>query len=1011
MLRTLLAGLLCVIGLAAQQSASSIDPSAFQDLRYRLIGPFRASRTAAGVGIPTQPSVFFVGVHTGGVWKTDDYGRTWRPIFDSAPTGSIGDIAVSPSNPDVIYVGTGEGLHRPDLGVGDGIFKSTDGGRSWKHVGLGDVQQVGRLVVHPTDPDIVFVAGLGHPYGPNTERGIFRTTNGGATWERVLYVNENTGGVQVELDPSNPNVVYGSMWEHREGPWENASFSGPNSGLYKSTDGGTTWTQLKGGLPPGGERSGRVCLGISPSDPNRLYAAVMGQGRGAEGFYRSDDGGQSWTLVSTDDRLGLDVRVHPKNPDVVFVGNIAAYRSDDGGRTWTSIKGAPGGDDYQRIWINPLQPDIMLFTADQGAVVTVNGGRTWSSWYNQPTAQMYHVTADNQFPYWVYGGQQESGAIGIASRGNGGQISFRDWIGIGADEYAYVAPDPLDPNIIYGGRVMRFDRRTGQAQNVAPEALRSGRYRVLRTLPLLFHPADPKTLFFATNVLWKTTTGGRDWTIISPDLSREQPDVPESIGAYRTPEMNTMARRGVIYAVSPSPRDVNVIWAGTDDGLVHVTRDGGKTWTNVTPPALRAWDKVSQVDAGHFDADTAYIAVNAIRRDDMRPHIYRTHDGGRTWTRIVAGLNTMGPVNVVREDPRQPGLLFAGTEREVVFSVDDGDHWQSLRMNMPATSIRDLVIKEDDLVIGTHGRSIWILDSIAPLRQLAEAGRSRDAFLFTPAQATRVRWNMFSDTPLPPEEPTGENPPDGATLDYYLPREVRAVTLEIVGAGGEVIRRYSSADQPERIDPKTLPYPTYWIRPERPLATSAGHHRFVWDLRYAPPRGTRRTHSIAAIYRNTPSGPMGPFVHPGSYSVRLTVDGIVRERPLEVRLDPRVKIAPPDLRSQTDASLACYRAYHELQEIRDAIDASPADARKPLMALRGSGEPDDQDVLYGSITAVPAERETIVGLQEKFLYMLTLFQGADAGPTPQALAAVAELQKAKGTLEARWRAMRGGEAP
>ena len=510
MLRSLLVVTLGLAAITAQENASNIGAGAYQELRYRLIGPFRASRTVAGVGIPTQPSVFFMGVHTGGVWKTDDYGRTWRPIFDSAPTGSIGDIGVSWSNPDIIYVGTGEGLHRPDLGVGDGIFKSIDGGKSWKHVGLGDVQQVGRLVVHPTNPDIVFVAGLGHPYGANAERGIFRTTNGGATWEKVLFVNENTGGVQVELDPKNPNVVYGSMWEHSEGPWENASFFGPNSGLYKSTDGGTTWRQLKGGLPSGADGAGRICLGIGVNDPNRLYAAVMGQGRGAEGFYRSNDGGESWTLVSKDSRLGLDVRVHPANADVVFVGNIAAYRSDDGGKTWTSIKGAPGGDDYQRIWINPLQPDIMLFTADQGAVVTVNGGRTWSSWYNQPTAQMYHVTTDNQFPYWVYGGQQESGAIGIASRGNGGQISFRDWIGVGADEYAYIAPDPQDANIIYGGRVMRFDRRTGQAQNVAPEALRSGKYRILRTMPLLFHPADPKTLIFATNVLWKTTTGGHE---------------------------------------------------------------------------------------------------------------------------------------------------------------------------------------------------------------------------------------------------------------------------------------------------------------------------------------------------------------------------------------------------------------------------------------------------------------------------------------------------------------------
>src|SRR5918993_248336 len=1004
MLRPLLAALLCVTAFTAQGTAPQIDASAYQDLRYRLIGPFRASRTVAGVGIPTQPNVFFAGVHTGGVWKTDDYGRTWNPIFDSAPTGSIGDVGVSWSNPDVIYVGTGEGLHRPDLGVGDGIFKSTDGGKSWKHVGLPDVQQVGRLVVHPTDPNIVFVAGLGHPYGPNSERGIFRTRDGGATWERVFYIDDNTGGVQVEFDPTNPNTVYGSMWEHREGPWENASFNGKNNGLFKSTDGGTTWKPVRGGLPNGAEGAGRICLGIGVSDPNRLYAAVMSQtGRGADGLYRSNDAGETWTLVTKDPRLGLDIRVHPKNPDTVFVGNIAAYRSDDGGKTWTSIKGAPGGDDYQRIWINPLQPDVMLFTADQGAVVTVNGGRTWSSWYNQPTAQLYHVTTDNQFPYWVYGGQQESGAIGIASRGNGGQISFRDWIGVGIDEYAYIAPDPLDANIIYGGRVMRFDRRTGQAQNVAPEALRSGNYRILRTMPLLFHPADPKTLFFATNVLWKTTTGGRDWTIISPDLSRERPDIPESIGIYRTPAMEKMARRGVVYAVAPSPLNVNIIWAGTDDGLVHVTRDGGKTWKNVTPPELRSWDKVSQVDAGHFDVDTAYIAVNAIRRDDMRPHIFKTHDGGRTWTRIVSGINPNGPVNVVREDPKKPGLLFAGTEREVVFSADDGANWKSLRMNMPASSIRDLVIKDDDLVIGTHGRSIWIMDNVAPLREVAAAATAKSGFLVTPPVATRVRWNMFSDTPLPPEEPTGQNPPDGAILDYYLPGEAKNVTLEIVGANKEVIRRYASDDKPDQIDPNTLPYPTYWIRPHQALATSAGHHRFVWDLRYTPPRGARRSHAIAAIYRDTPSGPRGPYVQPGGYTVRLTVDGQVEERPLTVRMDPRVKIAPADLRAQTDASLASYRAYHELQQLREAIDARPADAREAMKTLRGEGDPEDQDVLYGSIRATPADRETIVGLQNKFLFMITLLQGADARPTPQALAALGELQKSVSVMKTRVR--------
>ena len=1001
--------------MVSSAMAQSIDQALYQHLQYRLIGPFRASRTVGAVGIPTQPNVFFIGINNGGVWKTDDYGRTWTPIFDDTPTGSVGDIAVSPTQPDVIYVGTGEGLHRPDLGVGDGIFKSTDGGKTWAHVGLGDVQQVGRLIVHPTDPDIVFVAGLGHPYGPNEERGVFRTTDGGQTWEKVLYIDHNTGAIQVEFDPTNPEILFADMWEHREGPWENARFSGPNSGLYKSTDGGTTWRRLTTGLPTAEQGLGRIGVGIAPSDPNRMYATVDARQNG--GIYRSDDAGESWMRIHTDRRLwgrGGDfgeIRVHPDNPDVVFVGNIASYRSDDGGATWTSIKGAPGGDDYHRIWINPDHPDVMLFATDQGATITVNGGRTWSSWYNQPTVQMYHVTTDHQFPYWVYGGQQESGAIGVASRGNGGQISFRDWMGVGADEYAYVAPDPLNSDLIYGGRVVRFNKKTGQSQNVAPEAVRSGQYRILRTMPLLFHPADPTMLLFATNVLWKTHNGGQRWQIISPDLTREQPDVPESIGDFRTPEMATMPRRGVIYAVGPSPLDARVIWAGTDDGLMHRTRDGGATWSNVTPPELRAWDKVSQVDAGHFDPETAYIAINAIRRDDMRPHIYRTHDGGRSWTRIVDGLHEMGPVNVVREDPKQPGLLFAGTERTVYFSVDDGAHWQSLRMNMPASSIRDLVIHEDDLVVGTHGRSIWILDNIAPLREVAQAA-AEPAHLFAPPTATRVRWNMFSDTPLPPEEPTGQNPPDGAILDYYLRDAAGEVTLEIVDEAGEVIRHFSSTDGPEVVDSTALPHPTYWIRPAQQLSTDPGHHRFVWDLRHEPPPGTRRQFSIAAVYHNTPSGPHGPFVHPGPYTVRLTVDGTVYERPVTVRLDPRVAISGEDLQLQTDYSMICYRGYLEALTLRHNIDGSLTDRalsdaqRDALATLRGSGLPGDPDILYGSIYATPADEETVVGLQHKFLFLLNVLQGADARPTTQTMDGVRALQEMLEALTQRWEALR-----
>jgi len=990
-----------------------VDRALYQNLKYRLLGPFRASRTVGGVGIASQPNVFFVGVNNGGVWKTDDYGRTWRPIFDDAPTGSIGDLAVSPSHPNIIYVGTGEGLHRPDLGVGDGIFKSVDGGDTWSHIGLPDVQQVGRLIIHPDDPDIVFVAGLGHPYGANEERGVYRTTDGGNTWERVLYIDHNTGAIQVEFDPTNPSILFAAMWQHQEGPWENAKFSGPNSGLYKSTDGGDTWRLITEGLPTAEQGLARVGVGISPSNPMRMYATVNAQEGG--GIYRSEDGGESWEWVHGDRRLWgrgddfAEIRVHPDDPDKVYVGNIASYRSDDAGRSWTSLKGAPGGDDYHRIWINPDNGDIMLFVTDQGATITVNGGRTWSSWYNQPTAQLYHVMTDNQFPYWVYGGQQESGAIGISSRGNGGQLSFRDWVGIGADEYAYIAPDPLNPHLIYGGRVVRHNMETGQTQNVAPEALRSGDYRIKRTMPLLFHPADPAMLMFATNVLWKTTNGGDSWDIISPDLSNPRPNVPASVGDYITGEAQPSNRLGVIYAVDGSPLDVQTIWAGTDDGLMHVTRNGGESWRNVTPPQLRPWDKISQVDASHHNAEAAYIAVNALRSDDMRPHIYRTRNGGESWTRITNGLPENGPVNVVREDPVRRGLLFAGTERSVYFSADDGENWHALSLNLPPSSMRDLVIQGNDLVVGTHGRSIWILDNISPLREIAAASLTDDPYLFQPQPAVRVRWNMFSDTPLPPEEPTGDNPPDGAILDYHLPLSAGHVKLDILDDDGLVLRSFASDDLPVDIDTTSLPHPTYWIRPFQSVGTSRGHHRFVWDLRREPPRGSRRQFSIAAVQFRTPDGPHGPFVHPGSYTIRLNVDGAVVEKDISVEMDPRVNINPDDLQLQTDHSMTLFRNYHKLQGVIEAIDRLLNDAtlgetqRSALTSLRGVGAAGDPDVTYGSITHTDAGEETLVGLQHKLLFMLNVIQGADARPTTQASGAVQMLDSNTDILLERWK--------
>lgn len=996
--------ILLFIFLTFEHHAQQVPHSVYQDLEYRMIGPFRASRTVGGVGIPDQPNVFFMGVNNGGVWKTDDYGRTWDPIFDDAPTGSVGDIAVSYSNPDIIYVGSGEGLHRPDLGVGDGIFKSVNGGDSWEHVGLKDVQQVGRIIVHPTNPDIVFVAGLGHPYGANEERGVFKTIDGGKNWEKVLYINDNTGAIQVEFDPNNPEILFADMWEHQEGPWENAKFSGPNSGLYKSIDGGETWRQLTKGLPTAKEGLGRIGVGIAPSDSQIMFATVDAREKG--GIYKSTDAGESWTLINEDYRLwgrGSDfaeIKVHPKNSDRVYVGNIASYTSADGGKTWMSLKGAPGGDDYHRIWINPINPDIMLFVADQGAVITVNAGRTWSSWYNQPTTQLYHVTTDKAFPYWVYGGQQESGAIGIASRGNGGQISFREFMGVGADEYAYIAPDPKDLDIIYGGRLMRFNKKTGQSINVGPEALRSGDYRYVRTMPLLFHPADDRMLLFGTNVLWKTMNGGDSWEIISPDLTYEQPEVPASVGRFKTKALEKMPRRGVIYAIGPSPLNVDVIWAGTDDGRVHITRNGGANWQEVTPPSMSSWDKVSQIDASHFDEGTAYIAINAIRKDDMVPYVYHTSDFGKSWKLITNGMNPMGPVNVVREDPKQDGLLYAGTEREVYFSIDNGANWQSLRNNMPASSIRDLVIHEDDLVVGTHGRSAWILDNIAPLREVAKI-RGNKPFLHTPSNTYRVRWNMFSDTPLPPEEPTGQNPPDGAILDYQLPRDAQHVRLEILDQEGEVIRAFSSDDMPEKIDTTALPHPTYWIKPEQRLGTTKGHHRFIWDLRHEPPKGSKRQFSIAAVYQKTPTGPQGPFVHPGSYRVKLTVDDDISQRPLEVLMDPRVTITDEALQLQTDLSLACYQGYLELQTIVEFIDALSGPTKQQL-AFRGNGQVGNPDTMYGSIRQEEVENETLIGLQHKFLFMLNLMQAADVQPTTQTVQGVEQLEIMKEALLKRW---------
>jgi photosystem II stability/assembly factor-like uncharacterized protein len=999
-------------------TAQQVNPELFKSLRWRTIGPFRGGRVRAISGVPSQPNVFYMAQVNGGVWKTTDYGRTWIPIFDDQPTGSIGSIAVALSNPNIVYVGSGEGLQRPDLSVGDGIYKSTDAGRTWTHLGLRHGQQIPQIAVDPGDANRILVAVAGHPYGPNEERGIFRSTDGGQTFEKVLYKEENIGGADVLIDPQHPDVAYASLWEARQGPWENGVWNGAGGGIFKSADGGKTWTQLTGGLPQGIIQAN---LAIAPSSPNRLFASVATPA--GVNLFRSDDAGETWVIITTDTRPagrigGGDLpvpRFDPKDPDLIYSASTVCWKSTDGGKTWTAFRGAPGGDDYQNVWINPTNTDVVFLASDQGAVITVNGGKSWSSWYNQPTAQLYHVTADNAFPYRLCGGQQESGSACVSSRGDDGQITFREWHPVGAQEYGYVAPDPLDPDIVYGGKLTRYDRRTAQVQVILPKAFQSADYRMLRTQPVHFSPVDSRVLYFAANTLWKTIDGGRNWEQISPDLTRKTFDVPANIGKYRSLPTAQPTQRGVIYAVAPSFLNVNHIWVGTDDGLIHITRDGGKTWKDITPPQLGAFWKVSILEASHSSENTAYAAVNTLRLDDLRPHIYRTRDGGATWTEIVNGIPENENVDVVREDPVRKGLLFAGTERAVYVSFDDGEHWQSLRLNMPASSVRDLIIKGDDLCVATHGRGFWILDNITPLRHLDAKFASAPPVLFQPQTAWRVRWNNNTDTPLPPDEAAGENPPDGAMIDYYLGSETRGdVTLEIKDESGQVVRRYSSADPLPTIDP-LLAVPSYWVRRPQKLSNEPGMHRFLWDMRYAPVPGVQPTYPIAAIHMNTPPSATAPWVLPGKYTVVLTTNGKRYSQLMMIYMDPRLKTPAADLATQFKLSKQLYDQWIVLaamaesaRQVRGQITelrprVPEGELKKQFEAVSEKLQTLAAGVGQGAAAAGAPLPPSIVGVTARLRTLFNFIDGVDAAPTTQAVAAVGELMKDAQTLNEGWR--------
>ena len=978
-------------------------------LRWRNIGPFRGGRVRAVAGVPSQPNVFYFAQVNGGVFKTNDYGRTWQPIFDDQPTGSVGAIAVSVSDPNIIYVGSGEGLHRPDLSVGDGIYKSTDAGKTWTHLGLRDGQQIAAIAVDPRNPDRLLVAVAGHPYGPNEELGVYLSIDGGTTFTKTLSKDENTGASDVRIDPSNPETVYAALWEAREGPWENGSWNGTGGGIFKSIDGGKTWKQLTNGLP---NDIVQANVALAASAPQTLIAAVATQKAGK--LYRSEDGGESWKLATEDDRPGARIgggdlpliRIDPQHPNVVYSASVVCWKSTDGGKTWEGWRGAPGGDDYQNVWINPTNSDVILLGSDQGAIVTVNGGASWSSWYNQSTAQLYHVAADNAFPYRLYSGQQESGSVGITSRGPDGAITFRDWRPVAAEEYGYCAPDP---DIIFGGKLTRYDRRTNQAQSILPKPFRSDEFRMLRTQPVLFSPLDPHLLFFAANTLWQTSDGGQHWTQISPDLTRKTFELPANIGKYRSQPTAQPRQRGVIYTVAPSPLEKNRIWAGTDDGLIHLTTDGGRNWKDVTPPAITAWQKISVIDAGHFDANTAYAAVNTIRLDDLRPHIYRTNDGGKSWKEIVRGIPENENVNVVREDPRRRGLLFAGTERAVYVSFDDGENWGSLRLNMPATSVRDLILKDDDIAVATHGRGFWILDNITALRQPEISNQT--TMLFKPQTALRVRWNLNTDTPLPPDEPAGENPPEGAMIDYRLSADATGpVTLEIKDGKGNVVRRYASTDAVPAPDPK-LKIPRYWVRPPQPLPAAPGLHRFYWDMHIEPLKNVDAEYPMTAVFQKTAPQPTGPWVVPGDYSVVLTVGGTNFTQRLTMKMDPRVKASSADLAKQFELSKALYDTRATLEPIGKSFESLVAELAKAKEKAGDTPVKEKIEALnkklqeFADPARVRAGQSLELDVLSKVKKLFGDLQEADAAPTAATEAAAITIQRDAKSVVERWRAM------
>jgi photosystem II stability/assembly factor-like uncharacterized protein len=945
--KTLSASVLLLCLLVTTNSQSAVPESDYSALQWRLVGPFRGGWATSVAGHPDKVTTFYFGSADGGVWKTDDAGSTWRPLFDQQGSASIGALSLAPGNPDVIWVGTGQIQQRWDVADGDGVYRSTDGGASWQHVGLSETRHIGDLWVDPNDAEIAVVAALGHVFGPNKERGLFRTEDGGKSWSKVLYVDETTGAADIAFTADTPNILYASLWQIQRHPWLDY-FQPPvggNSGIYRSVDGGRSWLAVGGaGLPEGG--MGRIELAVAPGhQAQRLWASVEAV-EGA-GVYRSDDGGNHWEQVNDDASLAGNymgwLTADPQDDNTVWAGGQPLRRSTDGGVTFNIVRSSPGGDDYHALWIDPRDTSRMITGADQGAVVTFNGGESWSSWYNQPTGQFYRVAVDNGFPYRIYSGQQDSGTVSIASRSDYGRISFRDWNPVGGDERDGDIPDPLDANIVYGaglgGRISKWDARTAQAQNVSPWPAssyaanpREVEYRYDWITPLAISAAPPHAMYTAAQVVFRSTDRGQSWQTISPDLSGA---VAEAEGCTNNTPVDraTACGYGTVFAVAPSPLQDGLVWAGTNNGRVFLTTDGGEVWKDVTPPGLEDWSKIGLIDASSINPDTAYLAIDRHRLDDFAPRAYVTHDAGKNWREIGHGLPGGAYVKVVREDPEQKGLLYAGTSRGAHVSFDDGEHWQSLQLNLPTTGVNDLVVHEDDLVIATQGRALWVMDAIAPLRELAAEVPADQPLLVTPGPAVRLRFNQNKDTPLPPEEPTGENPPAGAILDYVLPPGYSGpVRLEILAADGSVVRSFDSETVPVQANARVY-FAETWLGKPQQLAAGPGHHRFVWNLRYAPPPTLRSFYSIAAVPgKPTPILPEGAFVLPGSYTVNLVAGGQTLTKTLDVSLDPRVDVSRQELASLLEFQQQVASVLSQAVALDEEINAANEEAGAAAMA-------------------------------------------------------------------------------